>query len=63
MTTFSPISGLVGGALIGLAATILMLTIGRIADVSGILLNTIFPEHGRQKEFETQFAHVVKSVP
>lgn len=31
----------VGGALIGLAATILMLTIGRIAGVSGILLNTM----------------------
>jgi len=43
MTTFSAISGLVGGALIGLAATFLMLTIGRIAGVSGILLNTITP--------------------
>lgn len=41
MTDFSPISGLVGGALIGLAATMLMLTIGRIAGVSGILLNTM----------------------
>lgn len=41
MTDFSPLSGLVGGALIGLAATILMLTIGRIAGVSGILLNTM----------------------
>jgi uncharacterized protein len=41
MTDFSPVSGLVGGALIGLAAAILMLTIGRIAGVSGILLNTI----------------------
>ena len=41
MTDFSPISGLVGGALIGLAATMLMLTIGRIAGVSGILINTM----------------------
>ena len=41
MTDFSPISGLVGGALIGLAATMLMLTIGRIAGVSDILLNTM----------------------
>jgi uncharacterized protein len=41
MTDFSPISGLVGGALIGLAATMLMLTIGRMAGVSGILLNTM----------------------
>jgi uncharacterized protein len=41
MTNFAPVSGLVGGALIGLAATILMLTIGRIAGVSGIVLNAM----------------------
>jgi uncharacterized protein len=41
MTTFAPVAGLVGGALIGLAAIILMLTIGRIAGVSGIALNAI----------------------
>jgi uncharacterized membrane protein YedE/YeeE len=43
MTNFAPISGLVGGALIGLAATILMLTIGRIAGVCGIVLNAMIP--------------------
>jgi hypothetical protein len=41
MTVFAPISGLVGGALIGLAALMLMLTIGRIAGVSGIALNAL----------------------
>jgi uncharacterized protein len=41
MTTFAPISGLLGGALIGLAAVILMLMIGRIAGVSGIALNAL----------------------
>jgi uncharacterized membrane protein YedE/YeeE len=41
MTNFAPISGLLGGALIGLAAVILMLTIGRIAGVSGIALNAL----------------------
>ena len=41
MTVFAPISGLVGGALIGLAALMLMLTIGRIAGVSGIALNAM----------------------
>jgi hypothetical protein len=41
MTIFAPISGLLGGALIGLAAVILMLTIGRIAGVSGIALNAL----------------------
>lgn len=41
MTEFAPISGLAGGALIGLAACILMLTIGRIAGVAGIVLNAM----------------------
>jgi uncharacterized protein len=41
MTNFAPVSGLVGGTLIGLAAIILMLTIGRIAGVSGIVLNAM----------------------
>lgn len=41
MTSFAPVSGLVGGALIGLAAVVLMLTIGRIAGVCGIALNAI----------------------
>ena len=41
MTSFAPVSGLVGGALIGLAAIILMLTIGRIAGVCGIALNAV----------------------
>jgi hypothetical protein len=41
MTVFAPISGLVGGALIGLAAVILMMTIGRVAGVSGIALNAL----------------------
>jgi uncharacterized protein len=43
MTHFAPVSGLIGGALIGLAAIILMLTIGRIAGVCGIALNTMTP--------------------
>ena len=41
MTSFAPVSGLVGGALIGLAAVVLMLTIGRIAGVCGIALNAM----------------------
>jgi len=43
MTTFAPISGLVGGMLIGLAAVLLMLTIGRIAGVCGIVVNAMAP--------------------
>ena len=36
MTEFTPIASLIGGALIGLAAVMLMATNGRIAGVSGI---------------------------
>ena len=46
MTTFAPVEGLIGGALIGLAAVALMATIGRVAGVSGIALNAILPAEG-----------------
>lgn len=39
MENFTPVSGAVGGALIGLAAIVLALTTGRIAGISGILGN------------------------
>jgi uncharacterized protein len=37
MHHFTPVSGLIGGALIGLASAALMLSAGRLAGVSGIL--------------------------
>jgi uncharacterized membrane protein YedE/YeeE len=37
MTNFTPISAAIGGALIGLSATLLMLLTGRIAGISGIV--------------------------
>jgi uncharacterized membrane protein YedE/YeeE len=37
MFPFDPISAVLGGALIGLAATLLMMLTGRIAGISGIL--------------------------
>lgn len=40
-TDFTPVSALVGGALIGLAATLLYATLGRIAGISGILNSAI----------------------
>lgn len=36
-TEFTPLSALIGGALIGLAATLLYATLGRIAGISGIV--------------------------
>jgi len=37
MVPFDPVSAAIGGALIGLAATLLMLLTGRIAGIAGIL--------------------------
>ena len=43
MEAFTPFSALAGGALIGVAATILLYTNGRIAGVSGILYGLLSP--------------------
>lgn len=47
METFTPFSGLAGGALIGLAASLLLLFHGRIAGISGILGETLRGEGTR----------------
>lgn len=39
MTVFDPVHGLIGGILIGLATSMLMMGIGRIAGICGIVLN------------------------
>lgn len=41
MTMFDPLHGLIGGLLIGAAAVLLMLGIGRIAGICGIMLNLL----------------------
>jgi len=46
MAAFDPVSALAGGALIGLAAVLLMLLNGRIAGVSGILGGALARENG-----------------
>lgn len=43
MHNLTPLSGLLGGALIGLAAAMLMLLTGRIAGISGILGGLLSP--------------------
>lgn len=43
METFTPISALAGGALIGIAAVLLLYTNGRLAGVSGILYGLLTP--------------------
>jgi len=46
-TEFTPISALIGGAMIGLAAVLLLALIGRIAGISGILNGAIEQHDGR----------------
>jgi len=46
MANFTPVSALIGGALIGLAAAIYVLGLGRVAGVSGILAGLIRPKPG-----------------
>ena len=46
MESFTPVSALIGGAVIGLAATLLLLLNGRIAGVSGILQGLLPPAKG-----------------
>ena len=43
MTAFTPWSALLGGAMIGAAALLLWVSIGRIAGISGILAGALFP--------------------
>lgn len=43
MAAFDPVSALIGGALIGIAATLLMLLNGRVAGISGIVAGLIEP--------------------
>jgi uncharacterized membrane protein YedE/YeeE len=44
MHDFTPLSGLLGGALIGLAAALLMLLTGRLAGVTGIVGGLLQPD-------------------
>jgi len=44
MSNFTPVSAAIGGALIGLAAVLLMAMTGRIAGVSGIFAGLINPQ-------------------
>jgi hypothetical protein len=44
MESFTPVSALIGGALIGLSASLLMLFNGRIAGVSGLFAEVVAPK-------------------
>jgi uncharacterized membrane protein YedE/YeeE len=44
MEDFTPVSGLIGGLLIGLAAALLLLLNGRISGISGIVGGLLAPK-------------------
>jgi hypothetical protein len=46
MSSFDPVSALLGGGLIGLASALLMMATGRIAGISGILGGCLAPAAG-----------------
>ena len=46
MGNFTPVSGLIGGLLIGLAVTLMMLLNGRIAGISSIVGGLVTPKSG-----------------
>lgn len=48
MTHFTPLASTLGGLLIGLAASLLLLFNGRIAGVSGVLGHALAPEDGER---------------
>lgn len=49
MDTFTPVSALIGGVLIGISATILILFNGRVAGISGIVRGIFFGEKNEKR--------------
>lgn len=62
MDNFTPISGLIGGALIGAAAAILILANGRIAGISGILGGALDGARGSVSENAWRIAFLIGLV-
>ena len=54
MQNFTPLSALVGGALIGLSASLVMLSHGRVAGISGIFAG-VFDARADDKSFRLYF--------
>ena len=54
MQSFTPFSALVGGALIGLSASLFLLTHGRVAGISGIL-GGLFRRHAPDRDVRVAF--------
>lgn len=59
-TEFTPLASLVGGGMIGLSATLLMLGVGRIAGATSIMSGILFPSSGG--EFRWRLVMVVGMI-
>ena len=55
MTEFTPISAAVGGLLIGLATAVLLLANSRVAGISGIIAQTLWPAEGEERGWRLAF--------
>ena len=55
MTEFTPFSAALGGLLIGSAAALLMLANGRIAGISGIVGQALWPSAGEERGWRIAF--------
>jgi len=55
MTEFTPVSAAIGGLLIGLAAALLLFANGRVAGISGILGQAMWPEAGDERGWRIAF--------
>lgn len=54
-TSFTPVSAVIGGTMIGVASAILLIANGRIAGVSGILGRTLWPTQGDSRSWRIAF--------
>lgn len=59
-TDFTPLTSLGGGLLIGLAAVLLMLTLGRIMGATGVLAGVLVPDG--QSEFDWRAATILGMI-
>jgi len=55
MTEFTPFSAAAGGLLIGAAAAVLLLGIDRVAGISGILGQALWPDAGEDRRWRLAF--------
>ena len=55
MTEFTPVSSAMGGVLIGLGTSLLLLANGRVAGISGILAQALWPGSGEARGWRCAF--------